>query len=186
MQGTGRLVLRTVVGALFVGHGSQKLFGTFGGPGLEGTTQMMRALDMHPARRNAVLAGLTEAGGGALLLAGLATPAAGAALVGVMTTAVRKVHLPKGVWNSDGGYEYNAVLVAALVALAAEGPGPLSLDRALGTERTGARWGLAALVAGVLGSTLVVELGRRGTEPEHEGRDATVQGDGGPAGPTQR
>lgn len=161
----GRFLARAVIGSLFVGHGAQKLFGSFGGPGLEGTTGMMESLDLRPARRNALAAGVTETGGGALLLAGLATPLACAALIGTMVTAVRKVHLPNGPWAANGGYEYNVALIAALVALAEDGPGSPSLDRALGLERSGGRWGLLALVAGLASSTLAIELGRRGGAP---------------------
>ena len=71
-----------VVGGLFIGHGTQKLFGWFGGPGPDGTEQMMYKIDMHPARRHAFAAGLTETAGGALLTAGLATPLAAACLIG--------------------------------------------------------------------------------------------------------
>ena len=78
----GRLLIRLVVGGLFIGHGSQKLFGWFGGPGPDGTEQMMYKIDMHPARRQALAAGLTETAGGALLAAGLATPLAAASLTG--------------------------------------------------------------------------------------------------------
>ena len=158
----GRFLTRAVVGSLFIGHGTQKLYGWFGGPGLEGTSGMMESLDLRPARRNAVLAGTAETGGGALLLAGLGTPVASAALIGTMITAIRKVHLPNGPWAANGGYEYNVALVAVLVALAEDGPGPVSLDRLLGIERTGVRWGLLALGAGVAASTLTIELGRRG------------------------
>ena len=62
----GRLLVRLVVGGLFIGHGTQKLFGWFDGPGPDGTEQMMYSLDMHPARHNALAAGATEAAGGAL------------------------------------------------------------------------------------------------------------------------
>ena len=92
----GRLIARTVIGSLFIGHGTQKLFGSFGGPGLQGTDGMMEALNMRPARRNSLAAGLTETTGGALLVAGLATPLAAAGLIGVMVTAIRKVHRPLG------------------------------------------------------------------------------------------
>src|SRR5918999_1672277 len=105
----GRLVARLVIGGLFVGHGTQKLFGWFGGPGLEGTEQMMGALEMRPARANALAAGLSETAGGALLVAGAATPAAASSLIGTMFTAIEKVHRPKGVWAAQGGWEYNAV-----------------------------------------------------------------------------
>jgi putative oxidoreductase len=160
----GRFLARAVIGSLFIGHGAQKLFGSFDGPGIEGTSGMMESLDMRPARRNAYAAGASEAGGGALLLAGLGTPLACAALIGTMVTAVRKVHLPNGLWATNGGYEYNVALIAFLVALAEDGPGDLSLDRLLGTERTGPRWGLFALVLGLVASTLAIEAGRSGDE----------------------
>jgi putative oxidoreductase len=152
----GRFLARLVIGALFIGHGTQKLFGSFGGPGLEGTSGMMESLEMRPARRNAYAAGVAETGGGALLLAGLATPLACAALIGTMITAIRKVHLPNGPWAANGGYEYNVALIAALVALAEDGPGTLSLDAALGMHRRGSRWGLFALLAGAVASTAAI------------------------------
>ena len=157
----GRLLARGVIGGYFVGHGAQKLFGSFGGPGIEGATGMMTALQMRPARRNAYAAGVTETAGGALLVLGLATPAAAAALIGVMATAIRTVHLPNGAWNANGGLEYNAVLIATLTALAEDGPGDISLDGLLGFERPGAAWGLGALALGVAASTATIELGRR-------------------------
>ena len=157
----GRFIVRGVVGSLFIGHGTQKLFGSFGGPGLEGTDGMMQALDLRPARRNSLAAGITETAGGALLIAGLATPVAAAGLIGAMITAIRKVHLANGPWAANGGWEYNAVLIAALTALAEDGPGDLSLDAATGLERSGAKWGLLSLAAGAAASTLVIELGRR-------------------------
>src|SRR5215217_8425312 len=131
----GRLILRVVIGALFFGHGTQKLFGWFGGHGVEGTAGFFESLGLKPGRRNAVAAGAAEAGGGALLAAGLATPAAAGSLAAVMLTAMRKVHLKNGPWVASGGYEYTAVLLAALVALAELGPGSWSLDAALGTEK---------------------------------------------------
>jgi putative oxidoreductase len=157
----GKLAARALIGGLFIGHGTQKLAGWFGGPGLEGTSGMMTALDMHPARRNALAAGITETAGGALLAAGLATPLASAALIGTMVTAIRKVHLSNGPWAANGGWEYNAVLIAAAAVLAEQGPGPVSLDHVLGTERSGAFWGLGALALGVATSFAVVEAGRR-------------------------
>jgi putative oxidoreductase len=158
----GRFLARTVIGALFIGHGAQKLFGSFGGPGLEGTRGMMESLDMRPAQRNAVAAGAAETGGGSLLVLGLGTPVASAALIGTMITAIRKVHLPNGPWAANGGYEYNVALIAALVALAEDGPGAFSLDAVLGIERKGTAWGLGALALGAVASTLAIEAGRRG------------------------
>src|SRR5690242_20675825 len=99
-----RLGARLIIGGLFVGHGTQKLAGWFGGPGLAGTDGMMESLELHPPRAQALAAGLTETAGGALLAAGLATPLASASLVGTMITAIRKVHWSKGPWNTGGGY----------------------------------------------------------------------------------
>src|ERR1700709_2418158 len=146
----GRLVERGLIGGLFIGHGTQKLFGWCGGPGRAGTEGMMASLQMHPAKANALAAGVTETAGGALIAAGLATPAAAAALTGVMTTAIKKVHLPNGPWAANGGYEYNAVLIAAVIALAEVGPGKLSLDHVLGLAAIkGPKWALGALALGV-------------------------------------
>lgn len=157
----GRLVLRGLIGGLFIGHGTQKLFGSFGGPGLQGTQAFMESLNLRPARRNALAAGITETTGGTLVALGLATPLAAAGLTGVMITAIRTVHLRNGVWVANGGYEYNAVLIAALLALADDGPGDLSLDRAFGLERSGPGWAIAALALGAAASTATIELGRR-------------------------
>lgn len=157
----GRLALRLLIGGLFIGHGTQKLFGWFGGPGPEGTAQMMGGLGMHPPKRNAIAAGATETAGGTLLALGLATPAAAAALTGVMITAIRKVHLPNGPWVADGGYEYNLVLIAALFAIVDGGPGKYSLDQLLGIHDTGPAWALGALAAGAAASTAMIELGAR-------------------------
>jgi putative oxidoreductase len=158
----GRLIERGLIGGLFIGHGTQKLFGWFGGPGREGTEGMMHALQMHPAKANALAAGVTETAGGAAVVLGLGTPAAAAALTGVMTTAVQKVHLANGPWASNGGWEYNAVLIAALAALAETGPGDLSLDHALGLDDLrGPAWALGAVAVGVATAFLTMELGRR-------------------------
>jgi putative oxidoreductase len=160
-----KLAARGLIGGLFIGHGTQKLLGWFGGPGLSGTEGMMQSLGMHPTRRNAVAAGATETAGGALLALGLGTPLASASLIGVMTTAIRKVHAPNGPWVSQGGWEYNAVLIAALAVIAEQGPGAASLDHALGMERSGPAWGLAALGLGVAASVATVELAHRSAPP---------------------
>jgi putative oxidoreductase len=160
-----RLIMRMLVGGLFIGHGTQKLFGWFGGHGLEGTAGFFEGLGLRPGRRNAMAAGAAEAGGGTLLAAGLATPLAGAAISGAMVTAIRHVHAPKGPWMSDGGWEYNAVLLASVFAVVEEGPGPVSLDHVLGTERSGTAWALAALAAGTAGSFAASYLGGRQALP---------------------
>ena len=148
----GRLLLRMVVGGFFIGHGTQKLFGWFGGNGLQGTAEGFEQLGLKPGKVHASAAGLAEAGGGALLLAGLETPLAAAALTATMLTAIRTVHAKNGPWATEGGYEYNVVLIAAAIALAELGPGPISLDALRGNERAGARWALVALAAGGAGA----------------------------------
>jgi putative oxidoreductase len=162
----GRFTARVVIGALFVGHGTQKLFGWFGGPGLEGTEQMMGALQMRPTRANALAAGVTETAGGALLVLGAATPLAASSLIGTMLTAIRKVHKPQGVWAAEGGWEYNAVLIASLIALIDAGPGELSVDAALGHEEWGPGWALGGLALGAAASSAAIVMGRRGSSAQ--------------------
>ncbi|THG31814.1 DoxX family protein [Naasia lichenicola] len=157
----GILIVRLVVGGVFIGHGLQKLKGYFDGPGLDGVEGMMKALEMHPPRRNAQAVALTETLGGAAIALGAATPAAAAGLIATMIVAIRKVHWSKGVWNSNGGFEYNAVLIAAVAAIAGSGPGKISFDALLGKSRWGALGGILAVVGGALGSIAAVELGRR-------------------------
>ena len=147
-----RLLLRVTVGALFVGHGTQKLFGWFGGYGLDATAKGFDAMGMRPGRHHALAAGVAEAAGGAALAAGAATPLSSAVLTATMLTAISRVHLKNGPWAANGGYEYNLVLIAIVLLLAEEGPGPLSVDAALGREPHGPRWGLLALGAGIVGA----------------------------------
>jgi putative oxidoreductase len=143
-----------------MGHGLQKLAGWFGGFGLEGTGKFFKeSLNMRPGKAHAAAAGAAETGGGALIAAGLATPVGASLLSGTMITAIRKVHASKGPWASDGGYEYNLVLLAIVFALSDTGPGRLSLDAALGRERKGLHWALAQLAAGALGSAAAIAIG---------------------------
>ena len=120
----GLLALRLVVGLLFAGHGAQKLFGSFGGHGLKGTAGFFEAIGLKPGRVHASAAGVLEFGGGILLALGLLTPLASAMLIAVMTAAVITVHGPKGIWSTNGGYEYNLVLGAVAFAVAAWAPAP--------------------------------------------------------------
>jgi putative oxidoreductase len=167
-MGLARLALRGTVGTLFVGHGMQKLTGSFGGEGIEGTGQMFEKVGMRPGKRHAMVAGAAETAGGAMLVAGLFTPAAVAMLSGVMITAIRTVHYRNGVWVTKGGYEYNLVLLASLYAIADVGPGTISLDALRGKNRSGAHWALMAVGVGALGSWLSTEYARRYQEPsEH-------------------
>jgi putative oxidoreductase len=151
-MGLFRLLARVIIGLLFVGHGTQKLFGWFGGGGIEGTGQGFESLGLRPGGRNAVAAGAAEAGGGLLFALGFATPAAAAALCSVMITAIKTVHWEKGIWSSAGGYEYNLVLLVTVFGLTENGPGPWSVDGGLGRPRWGTAWALAALAAGAAGS----------------------------------
>jgi putative oxidoreductase len=164
----GTLALRAVVGGVFVAHGLQKLTGAFEGPGLEGTEKMMDASEMRPAAFNARLVALTETVGGAALIAGVATPIAATALIATMATAVQKVHLKNGFFSSKGGYEFNLVLIAAVTAIASDGPGIASFDALRGRSRWGIGFGLGALAAGVAASFAAIELGKRGVNPDPE------------------
>src|SRR3954468_23113092 len=164
----GIAILRAVIGGLFIGHGLQKLLGKFGGHGLEGTAGFFEQLGLKPGKVHATAAGLAETGGGALLLAGAATPLGAAAVTGTMTVAIEKVHAPKGPWMTDGGYEYNAVLMAAVFAITAAGPGGISIDR----RSWGTGWAIAQLAAGVGGGLALTRLSarRQEVEPGSSGR----------------
>ena len=162
----GRLVLRLTVGGLFVGHGMQKLLGWFGGPGLDATAENFHKMGMRPGRRNALAASLGETAGGAALALGLATPIAAGTLTATMLTAINRVHFKNGPWNANGGYEFNLTLIAAVIALAETGPGEPSLDHALGQERCGSGWALAALALGGAGAAGAHLLARREARQE--------------------
>jgi putative oxidoreductase len=142
-----RLVLRVLMGGLFIGHGTQKLFGWFGGHGLEGTSGFFESVGLKPGKRNAIIAGAAEAAGGALMATGVAVPLAGAAITGTMTSAIRHVHAPKGPWSTQGGWEYNAVLIGATLTLV--------------EEESGLGWAVAAGAAGVAGSIAASKLAER-------------------------
>ncbi len=146
---SGRLILRATVGGLMVGHGLQKLRGSFGGPGLKGTEQMMGSIGMHPAKPQAAAAALSETIGGGLTAAGFLSPLGPAMLTGTMAVAIQKVHAKNGVWATAGGFEYNLTIIAAAFALAAEGPGPVSIDGLLRKHRSGLKWAVVELAMGL-------------------------------------
>src|SRR5204862_5519846 len=108
------LLLRLVVGLTFSAHGAQKLFGAFGGGGLDGTAQMFEKLGLRPGWLHARFAGTAEFAGGLLLALGLFTTPAAAALTAVMIAAVVTVHVRNGFFVTNGGFEYNLALVAAV------------------------------------------------------------------------
>jgi putative oxidoreductase len=147
----GLLALRLGVGGTLAAHGAQKLFGWFGGYGPSGTGQWMDSLGFAGSgKRNAILAGLGEVGGGTMLALGLATGPAGAAVAGTMTVA-GSTHVPNGFFNTSGGYELPATLGLVGTALALAGPGRLSLDHALG-HRLNRKWMAFAALASTLSS----------------------------------
>jgi putative oxidoreductase len=173
----GRLLLRVTVGSIFIEHGTQKLFGWFGGNGPSGTGQFFESLGLRPGRRNAIMAGIAEAGGGTLLVLGLATPAAASAVGSVVVTALRTAIWRDEIKVGTGGYE--VLLLANAVAIADSGPGPLSLDALLGWEQRGARWAAAALGGALAGSAVAIAAGRQ--HAEASAGDASASGQRGEA-----
>jgi putative oxidoreductase len=155
----GRLLLRLTIGGTFFVHGTQKLFGWFGGYGPDGTGQFFESLGLRPGRRNALAAGATESGGGILIALGLATPVAAAGLSAVMITALRTAVWKDGIKPATG--EHELLLATGALALTETGPGAPSLDSALGLERRGIGWTLASLAAGAAGSALAISMGQR-------------------------
>ena len=153
----GRFLIRGVVGPLFVGHGTQKLFGWFEGHGLDGTAGFFESLGLRPGKRHAKAAGLAETTGGALLTLGALNPLASAIILSTMIPAISKAHIKQGVWVTNGGYEYNLTLIAATLALTEAGPGRPSVDDALFPRLRGNGWAIAALGAAAAGSWLASE-----------------------------
>jgi putative oxidoreductase len=128
MLALGLLLIRLVVGLLFIGHGAQKLFGWFGGYGPKGTGGWMDSIGIKPGVFMAVLAGLMELLGGFLLAAGLFTPLAAILIALTMIGAILKVHVKNGIWVSANGYEYPLVLLTVVIGIALSGAGAYSLD----------------------------------------------------------
>lgn len=157
----GLFILRFIVGALLFGHGTQKLFGWFGGHGPEGTGRFFEQIGYTPSQTMARLAGMSEAGGGALMMLGFLTPLASAAIIGVMVGTLA-VHFPKGLWNTNGGYELPLVYAGSAAAVAYAGSGRASIDAALGWATAGAAMGTAAVAFGGLAGVvmLMVRAGR--------------------------
>lgn len=125
------LALRLPAGIIFVAHGAQKLFGSFGGYGLEGTGQWMASIGLEPGYLMALGAGSAEFFGGIALLVGLLTRPAALMLAITMLVAIIAVHLPNGLFMSNNGYEFGLALLSISVALMFNGGGRFSLDRKL-------------------------------------------------------
>jgi putative oxidoreductase len=157
----GLFIVRFVVGALFIGHGTQKLFGWFGGHGLEGSGRFFEQIGYTPGRLMATIGGMTEAGGGALLMMGFLTPLGCAAIVGMMVGTL-PVHGPKGLWNTNGGFELPLVYATCAALIAFAGPGRASIDAAIGWSSSGPAIGTAAVAFGALTGVvmLAVRAGR--------------------------
>jgi putative oxidoreductase len=162
----GLLLLRLTVGLTLAAHGAQKLFGWFGGPGLEKTGQGLEMLGFAPGRRHAIVAGVVELGAGALLVLGLFS-LLGASLVGaVMFVAAVTVHLRQGFFITSGGFEYNLVLGVAGLTLAFTGPGALSADALFGSSISGIVPGIGAVLIGLLGGA--AQLAQRRPAPAQQ------------------
>ena len=131
MLASGLLLIRLVVGLLFVGHGAQKLFGWFGGYGPKGTGGWMESIGIKPGVLMAVAAGLMELLGGALFTVGLLTPLAALWITMAMRGAIVKVHGQNGIWATANGYEYPLVLIAVVIGIALTGAGSYSIDAIL-------------------------------------------------------
>jgi putative oxidoreductase len=127
----GVLALRIFVGIIFAAHGAQKLFGWFGGGGLDGTGQFFGSVGLNPGYLMALLAGLAEFFGGLALVVGLLVRPAAAALAFAMLVAIFSVHWTKGFFAAGGGYEYALALFAASLSLLLSGAGRFSVDRVI-------------------------------------------------------
>jgi putative oxidoreductase len=163
----GILLLRLVVGVAFVGHGTQKLFGWFGGYGPQGTGGFFASKGYRAPVLMAVAAGLAEAGGGTLLALGFATPLAATMLAIVMINAIGSVTFKKAFMF---GSELEFIYLTIAVSLAAIGPGRFSIDRAIGWDDniSGVWWGVAALGVALVVSFLTLTLGRSRSAEQQE------------------
>jgi putative oxidoreductase len=157
----GLLVLRIVVGLTMAAHGTQKLFGWFGGHGPRGTAGFFGNLGFRAPLAMAVLAGLAETSG-VLFALGFLTPLAALGIAVVMLNAIGSVHWKNGFFNGNGGIEFPLVLLTTAVATTAIGPGRASIDRALHWDDnlSGTWWGVGVLGAALLISALTLVVGR--------------------------
>ena len=132
--GIGALFLRVPVGIILTAHGAQKLFGWFGGYGLEGTGQWMASIGLEPGFMMALLAGAAEFFGGLALIFGLLTRPAALVSAFTMVVAIFSVHASNGLFMANNGYEFALSLLAATAALTALGGGRLSIDNAIAAK----------------------------------------------------
>ncbi len=163
------LIVRVVAGVVFAAHGAQKAFGWSGGPGFAGWQGAMERMGMRPAPLWAMVSTAAELVGGILLILGLLTPLAAAALIGQAIVIVFHVHLPKGFWNAKGGFEFGLTLGAIALAIAVAGAGVISVDHVLHiTYPTTVR--VLLIVLGVIGGAVALSLPRLAPETPVEAR----------------
>jgi len=156
----GLLVLRIVLGLAVAGHGAQKLFGVFEGPGLEKFGGMLESMGVKPGRRWALVSAVAEFAGGILVAVGLFTPIAALVVAGDLLVAILTVHVSKGFWNAKGGYEYPLTLAAGMLAISLVGPGRAAIDTAIGLKLPEPiSWGITAAI--VLLGALAAAFGRK-------------------------
>lgn len=129
--GLAALTLRVPVGIILAAHGAQKIFGWFGGYGLEGTGQWMASIGLEPGYLMGLLAGSAEFYGGLALVLGLLTRPAAVVSAFTMLVAIFSVHFEHGLFLTNNGYEYALALFAATVALTIQGAGSFSVDNAI-------------------------------------------------------
>jgi putative oxidoreductase len=156
----GLFIIRAIIGGLLFAHGTQKLFGWYGGYGLDGTGGFFESVGHKPGRTMAMVAGLSEAGGGLLLILGLLTPVGCAAIIGTMIVAAVSVHKDNGLWATNGGYELPLINATVAAGLAFAGAGKWSLDSALDTPWNRG-WGVGLLTVCVAGLAAAAVLARR-------------------------
>ena len=128
LQPLAPFALRVALGVVFIAHGADKLWGTFGGGGFEATVEQFTELGLKPAWFHAMMGGYGELLGGASVLLGLGTRLGGMLISGTMVVAIITVHLQNGLFARDGGFEYPLVALAGAVSLICSGGGWASLD----------------------------------------------------------
>jgi putative oxidoreductase len=165
----GLLIARLILGLAISAHGAQKLFGWFGGHGLNGTGGFFESIGFRPGRLFALAAGLAELGGGALTALGLLGPIGPALIILVMMVALLTVHLPHGFFAQSNGIELNVAYIAGALSLASAGPGAYSLDRVLGL---GARQDPAVTWSAVVIAVVLGLLSMAVRRPVHAERHA--------------
>ena len=155
----GLLILRLVIGLTFAAHGAQKAFGWWHGPGLDGWRGVIGHMGFQPVELFVALSIGAELVGGSLLALGLFTPLAAMIMVGQLVVIISKAHLPKGFWNTGGGYEYPLAIAASVIAITFIGAGLISVDHALGLA-FGDSIRAAFLLIGLLGGLLALGASR--------------------------